>query len=143
MKLSPNTSTPDPEKWPRYESEWRQRTKYTFFPTYVKTDSLHVPWDKYFIACQYNGRACSELHENSTEVNLTSNEVDSNGIFMGDSHWTIDPGRLYGYAENSGDKTDKLETVRKLTNPTVWPKTSPVKIFTSAKYQCFQVCYNS
>ena len=91
------------------------------------------------MACQYNGRACPELHVNSTDVDLVSSEVDSKGIFMGNSHWTIDPGRLYGYAEETKNSTDKIKTIRKLTNQTVWPKISPVKIINAAKYQCFQV----
>ncbi|EUB60565.1 hypothetical protein EGR_04584 [Echinococcus granulosus] len=147
MKESPNTSTLDPQKWPQYEGQWRQRSKYSFFRTYIKTSSLHVPWERYFVACQYNGLSCPELPVNGVSVELVgmgggdNREADAgkNGVYVGNSHWTLDPGRIYGYKDVRGNITERLKAATSIANQTIWPKESPVRIVTTAKYQCFQI----
>ncbi|VDM30337.1 unnamed protein product [Hydatigera taeniaeformis] len=147
MKESPNTSTLNPQKWPQYEGQWRQRTKYSFFRTYMQTSTLHVPWNHYFVACQYNGLSCPELPVNGISVELMgagggeSGEMnaDSAGVYVGNSHWTLDPGRIYGYEDAEGNITESLKTVKRISTQTVWPRESPVRIITTAKYQCFQI----
>lgn len=147
MKESPTTSTLDPQKWPQYEGQWRQRTKYAFFRTYMKTPSLHVPWERYFVACQYNGHSCSELPLNGVSIELKGvggggngeADADKDGVYVGNSHWTLDPGRIYGYEDAKENATESLKTARSIPSQTVWPDESPVRIVTTAKYQCFQV----
>ncbi|KAL5961325.1 hypothetical protein TSMEX_010912 [Taenia solium] len=146
MKESPNTSTLDPQKWPQYEGQWRQRTKYAFFRTYMKTSSLHVPWERYFVACQYNGLSCRELPLNSVSIELKGvggggngeADADGDGVYVGNSHWTLDPGRIYGYEDAKENATESLKIAKSISSQTVWPKESPVRIVTTAKYQCFQ-----
>ncbi|KAL5106189.1 hypothetical protein TcWFU_004650 [Taenia crassiceps] len=147
MKESPNTSTLDPQKWPQYEGQWRQRTKYAFFRTYMKTSGLHVPWERYFVACQYNGLSCPELPLNGLSIDLKGmgrgengeTAIDRDGVFVGNSHWTLDPGRIYGYEDEKENATESLKTANSIPGQTVWPKESPVRIVTTAKYQCFQI----
>lgn len=148
MKEALNTSTPDSDRWPQYEGKWRQRTKYTFFSVYANTTSLQVPWEEYFIACQFNGKACPELHQESSNTTILVgtgdnysgvNASSSSGIYLGTSHWTLDPGRIYGYVNDSQDITQEhVKTTRTMPERIKWPK-SPVVTIDSAKYQCFQI----
>lgn len=147
--MAPNTSTPDRNQFPQYEGNWRQRTKYTFFPIYANTPNLQVPWREYFVACQFNGKACSELHIcPSNKGNLLvgtgdgfsgKNVSTNSGIYLGGSHWTLDPGRIYGYQNDSLDTTKEyLKATFQRPKPIKWPR-SPVVTIDSAKYQCFQI----
>ncbi|KAM3172423.1 hypothetical protein ACTXT7_014570 [Hymenolepis weldensis] len=148
-QMAPNTSTPDRNQFPQYEGDWRQRTKYTFFPIYANTPNLQVPWEEYFVACQFNGKACSELHISpSSKGNLLvgtgdgysgKNVSTNSGIYLGVSHWTLDPGRIYGYQNDSLDTTKEyLKATIQRPKPIKWPR-SPVVTIDSAKYQCFQI----
>nr|CDS25317.1 sodium channel nonvoltage gated 1 alpha [Hymenolepis microstoma] len=148
-QLAPNTTSPDHSRFPQFEGDWRQRTKYSFFPIYATTPGLQVKWGEYFVACQFNGKACSELHKNSSDEGqllvgtgdgYTGKNVSSNsGIYLGYAHWTLDPGRIYGYVNTSLDITrEYLMASLKRPRPIKWPR-SPVVITDSAKYQCFQI----
>lgn len=145
MKLAPKESS---SSWPQFEGEWRRRTKYAFFADYVKKN-LTVPWERYFVACQFNGRECPALRvsDASTATPLAGVPPKDNLPFLGTNHWTIDPGRLHGYEmEDAGEgtaapknKTERMKSGKKPVNVTAWPTNSPVMFLNPAKYQCFQV----
>ncbi|VDN98058.1 unnamed protein product [Rodentolepis nana] len=148
-QMAPNTSTPDHDVFPQLEGDWRQRTKYSFFPIYATTPDLHVKWGEYFVACQFNGRACPELHKNSSDEGEIlvgtgdgysgKNDSSNSGIFLGFADWILDPGRTYGYLNTSLDiRNEYLKTTFQMPKSIKWPR-SPVVITHPAKYQCFQI----
>ncbi|VDD79662.1 unnamed protein product [Mesocestoides corti] len=139
MEQSPKTSTLDPKKWPQFEGQWRHRTKFSFFENFIKED-LAVPWQRYFVACQFNGQGCPGLRVDSVSAPLVGVSSDSGAPFLGTSHWTLDPGRLYGYlAPQDPDQLKKLKTGTRNKNRTRWPQHPLVALVTAAKYQCFQI----
>ncbi len=58
--------------------------------------------------------------------------------FLGDSHWTLDPGRVYGFVQPMNE-SEPISAGSPPPNSTLWPIDSPVAYATPSKYRCFQV----